>query len=235
MRACGRRVSDGPFGVAALEAGPVTTERANAFTLAQEELSAISSHGVVRHYPKQAVILNEGDSSDSLYIVLEGRVKAYVADAAGHEVVLSTMGPGEYFGEMALDHRPRSASIMTLAPSRFLIVPGDEFRAFVAAHPAFALSLVEKLIHRVRALTENVKSLAFMDVYGRVARLLLELAEERDGRLIIDERLTQQDIASRIGASREMVSRILKDLSLCGCITHSRSGIVLHRKPPARW
>ncbi|MGH9578920.1 MAG: Crp/Fnr family transcriptional regulator, partial [Terriglobales bacterium] len=98
-----------------------------------------------------------------------------------------------------------------------------------------ALSLVEKLIHRVRALTESVKSLAFMDVYGRVARLLLELAEDRDGRLVIGERLTQQDIANRVGASREMVSRILKDLSLCGCITHSRAGIVLHRKPPARW
>ena len=210
-------------------------ERANVFTLAQDELNEISSHGVVRNYPKQAVILNEGDSSDSLYIVLEGRVKAFVADAAGHEVVLSTMGPGEYFGEMALDRRPRSASIMTLVPSRFLIVPGDEFRGFLASHPAFALSLVEKLIYKVRALTESVKSLAFMDVYGRVARLLLELAEDRDGRLVIGERLTQQDIASRVGASREMVSRILKDLSVCGVITQSRAGIVLHRKPPARW
>jgi CRP/FNR family cyclic AMP-dependent transcriptional regulator len=213
----------------------LANERANVFTLSQDELNEISSHGVVRNYPKQAVILNEGDSSDSLYIVLDGRVKAFVADAAGHEVVLSTMGPGEYFGEMALDGRPRSASIMTLIPSRFLIVPGDEFREFLTRHPAFALSLVEKLIHKVRSLTESVKSLAFMDVYGRVARLLLELAEDRDGRLVIGERLTQQDIASRVGASREMVSRILKDLSLCGVITQSRAGIVLHRKPPARW
>jgi len=209
--------------------------RASAFPLSQEELKSISAHGVVRAYPKQAVIVNEGDSSDSLYIVLEGRVKAYVADAAGHEVVLSTLGPGEYFGEMALDGRPRSASIMTLAASRFLVVPGNEFRQFVAGNPAFALSLIEKLIHRVRALTENVKSLAFMDVYGRVARLLLELAEEQDGRLVIAERLTQQDIASRVGASREMVSRILKDLTVAGCITHSRSGIVLHRRLPTRW
>jgi len=213
----------------------VANERAHVFTLSQDELNEISSHGVVRNYPKQAVILNEGDSSDSLYIVLEGRVKAFVADAAGHEVVLSTMGPGEYFGEMALDRRPRSASIMTLIPSRFLIVPGDEFREFLARHPAFALSLVEKLIYKVRSLTESVKSLAFMDVYGRVARLLLELAEDRDGHLVIGERLTQQDIASRVGASREMVSRILKDLSICGVITQSRAGIVLHRKPPARW
>ena len=205
------------------------------FTLSQDELKAISLHGVVRRYPKHAVIINEGDTSDSLYIVLEGRVKAYVGDAAGHEVMLSTQGPGEYFGEMVLDQKPRSASIMTLEPSRFLVVPAENLRDFVLRNPQFALSLIEKLIQRVRTLTESVKSLAFMDVYGRVARLLLELAEEQDGRLVIGGRLTQQEIASRVGASREMVSRILKDLSLCGCITHSRSGIVLHRKPPARW
>ena len=126
-------------------------------------------------------------------------------------------------------------SIMTLQASRFLVVPAQDLRDFVLRNPKFALSLIEKLIQRVRVLTESVKSLAFMDVYGRVARLLLELAEEQDGRLVIGERLTQQEIASRVGASREMVSRILKDLSLCGCLTHSRSGIVLHRKPPARW
>jgi CRP/FNR family cyclic AMP-dependent transcriptional regulator len=211
------------------------TTRAHPFTLSQDELKAISLHGVVRRYPKHAVIINEGDTSDSLYIVLEGRVKAYVGDAAGHEVMLSTQGPGEYFGEMVLDQKPRSASIMTLEPSRFLVVPAEDLRDFVLRNPKFALSLIEKLIQRVRVLTESVKSLAFMDVYGRVARLLLELAEEQDGRLVIGERLTQQEIASRVGASREMVSRILKDLSLCGCITHSRSGIVLHRKPPARW
>ena len=210
-------------------------ERANVFTLAQDELNEISSHGVVRNYPKQAVILNEGDSSDSLYIVLEGRVKAFVADAAGHEVVLSTMGPGEYFGEMALDRRPRSASIMTLVSSRFLIVPGDEFRGFLASHPAFALSLVEKLIYKVRALTESVKSLAFMDVYGRVARLLLELAEDRDGRLVIGERLTQQDIASRVGASREMIGLILRDLTVGGYISVAGREITINREPPKHW
>ncbi|MGH8649629.1 MAG: Crp/Fnr family transcriptional regulator [Burkholderiales bacterium] len=205
------------------------------FVLSAEELAAISAHASARAFPRNAVVLNEGDRTDSLYIILEGRVKAFVADADGKEVVLSTQGAGEYFGEMVLDRKPRSASIMTLAPSRFLVVPGEDLRDFVQRNPAFALSLIEKLIQRVRTLTESVKSLAFMDVYGRVARLLLELAEEHDGRLVIGERLTQQDIASRVGASREMVSRILKDLSLCGCITQSRAGIVLHRKPPARW
>ena len=124
---------------------------------------------------------------------------------------------------------------MTLEPARFLVVPQKDFRDFVVKNPAFALSLIEKLIARVRSLTASVKSLALMDVYGRVARLLLELAEESDGGLVIPQRLTQQDIASRIGASREMVSRILKDLSTGGYLTQSRTGIVLHRKPPAHW
>ena len=150
-------------------------------------------------------------------------------------MVLSTMGPGEYFGEMVLDEGPRSASVATLEPSRFLVVAKKDFRDFVASNPAFAQSLIDKLIRRVRALTESVKSLALMDVYGRVARLLLEMAEERDGGLAISQRLTQQDIANRIGASREMVSRILKDLSTGGYLTQSRNGIVLHRKPPAHW
>lgn len=205
------------------------------YTLSDADLTAVGSHGVARSYPKNTIIVSEGDKTDSLFVILEGRVKAFVSDGEGHDMVLSTQGPGEYFGEMVLDEGPRSASIMTLEPSRFLVVQKNDFRDFVVKNPAFALSLIEKLIHRARSLTANVKSLALMDVYGRVARLLLELAEETGGKLTIPQRLTQQDIASRIGASREMVSRILKDLSSGGYLTQSRSGIVLHRKPPEHW
>lgn len=205
------------------------------YTLSDVDLMAVGSHGVARSYPKNTIIVSEGDKTDSLYIILEGRVKAFVADDHGNEMVLSTQGPGEYFGEMVLDEGPRSASVMTLEPSRFLVVPQKDFRDFVVRNPAFALSLIEKLIGRVRSLTASVKSLALMDVYGRVARLLLELAEEREEGLVIMQRLTQQEMASRIGASREMVSRILKDLSTGGYLTQSRAGIVLHRKPPEHW
>ena len=128
-----------------------------------------------------------------------------------------------------------NCSICRMTGFLHLIVPRDDFRGFVEGNPAFAFSLIGKLIARVRTLTDNVKSLALMDVYGRLARLLLELAEERDGVLMIGERLTQQEIASRIGASREMVSRILKDLTTGGYLTQSREGIVLHRKPPLHW
>lgn len=207
----------------------------SSYTLSDAELKAVGSHGITRSYPKHVIIVSEGDRTDSLYVILEGRVKVYVSDDAGHEVVLLTQGPGEYFGELVLDEGPRSASVMTLEPCRFLVVPKADFRDFVRDNPAFALSLIEKLIARVRSLTASVKSLALMDVYGRVARLLLELAEEGDGGLVIPQRLTQQDIASRIGASREMVSRILKDLSTGGYLTQSRAGIVLHRKPPEHW
>ncbi len=205
------------------------------FTLSEADLMVMGSHGIARSYPRNTIIVTEGDTTDSLYIILEGRVKAFVSDGEGHDMVLSTQGPGEYFGEMALDEGPRSASIMTLEPSRFLVVQKSDVRDFVMNNPAFALSLIEKLIHRARSLTANVKSLALMDVYGRVARLLLELAEETGDELTIPQRLTQQEIASRIGASREMVSRILKDLSSGGYLTQSRTGIVLHRKPPAHW
>lgn len=204
-------------------------------TLSDANLQVVGSHGVARSYPKNTVIVSEGDSTDSLFVILEGRVKIYVSDDAGHDMVLLTQGPGEYFGELVLDEGLRSASVMTLEPSRFLVVPKTDFRDFLLSNPAFALSLIEKLIARVRALTASVKSLALMDVYGRVARLLLELAEESNGVYVIAQRLTQQDIASRIGASREMVSRILKDLSNGGYLTQSRSGIVLHRKPPKHW
>src|SRR4051794_34390607 len=115
-------------------------------TLSDADLRAVGSHGISRSYPKHTIIVSEGDKTDSLYIILEGRVKAFVSDGEGHDMVLSTQGPGEYFGGMVRDGGPRSVSIMTLEPSRFLVVPKTEFRGFVEPNPAFALSLIEKLI-----------------------------------------------------------------------------------------
>lgn len=204
-------------------------------TLSPEELRALSAHAVTRTFAKSTVIVNEGDPADSLYIIVSGRVKVYVSDAEGKEIVLATQGPGEYFGEMMLDEGPRSASIMTLEKCTFLVVPKADFRDFLRQNPAFAVRVIEKLIRRVRALTASVKSLALMDVYGRVARLLLELARESDGGLVIPERLTHAAIASRVGASREMVSLILKDLETGGYIRHDGHTLVIERTPPSRW
>jgi CRP/FNR family transcriptional regulator, cyclic AMP receptor protein len=203
--------------------------------LAEETLRAIAATGVVRSFPKNAILINEGDTADSLYIVLAGRVKVFASNEAGREIVLSFFGPGEYVGEMSLDGSPRSASVMTVEPTTCAVVNRASFREFVLVHPDFALNLVEKLIQRVRVATENVKSLALTDVYSRLVRLILALAVERDGKLVVPEKLTQQDIAERVGASRDMISRLLKDLVTGGYLDVSDRTITVLKKPPTGW
>ena len=203
--------------------------------LSEAEVNAIARRAVTRAFPKNTIVVSEGDRTDTLHIVVSGRVRIYVSDEKGKEIVLNFAGPGEYFGELVLDEGPRAASVMTLEPSRFLIVPKEDLREFVAQSPDFALHLIRKLIRRVRVLTNDIKSLALMDVYGRVARMLLELAVERDGALVIEERPTQQEMANRVGASREMVNKILGDLASGGYITVERDRITIARALPRAW
>ena len=195
----------------------------------------LAARGQVRTFPKNAVIINEGDRGDSLYVILSGKVKVYVSDDDGREMILDLYGPGDYVGEMALDGRPRSASVMTLEPTSCSVVTRDELRSAIGANPDVAMSLIATLIDRARIATDNVKNLALMDVYGRVARLLLSLAKEEGGKLVVPERMTQQDIADRVGASRDMISRIFKDLTVGGYVTVENRQITINRKPPARW
>lgn len=195
----------------------------------------LASRGQTRSFPKNAVIINEGDRGDTLYVILSGKVKVYVSDDDGREMILDTHDAGEYVGEMSLDGRPRSASVMTLEPTTCAVLSRDELRAAIARNPDIALAIIEKLIERARIATDNVKNLALMDVYGRVARLLLSLAREENGKLVVPDRMTQQDIADRVGASRDMISRIFKDLTIGGYVTVENRQITIHRKPPARW
>ena len=195
----------------------------------------LASLGRVRTYPKNSVFITEGDSSDSLFVVLKGKVKVFVSDNEGHEMILDTHGPGEYVGEMALDGKPRSASVMTLEPSTFSVVARDPIRDEIKKNPDFALEMISKIIDRARLATNSVKDLALLDVYGRVARLLLNMAVETNGKLEIPDKLTQQEIAERVGASRDMVSRIFRDLTAGGYITVESRHITINKKPPARW
>ena len=204
------------------------------FSLAPEELDELRRKAQVRNLPRQALVVSEGDRTDSLYIILSGKVKVFLAED-GRQVTLRQLGPGDYFGEMVLDQGPRSASVMTLEPTSLAMVSRDSFEAFIGAHPEFTLRLIKKLIHFTRGLTNSVRSLALLDVYGRVARLLLELAVERDGKRVIPEKLTQREIASRVGASREMIGLILRDLSVGGYISVSGREITINREPPKRW
>jgi CRP/FNR family cyclic AMP-dependent transcriptional regulator len=195
----------------------------------------LAGHGQVRAFAKSAVIINEGDDSSSLFVILSGRVKIYSADDTGREIIYDDHGPGEYVGEMALDGRPRSASVMTLEPTTCSLLNRDEVRRAISANPDIAIQILSTLIGRARIATANVRNLALLDVYGRVARLLLDLAEDKDGKLVIPERLTQQDIGDRVGASRDMVSRIFKDLVAGGYIRIEHKIITILRKPPERW
>jgi CRP/FNR family cyclic AMP-dependent transcriptional regulator len=199
------------------------------------ELAALLDLATVRSLPKNVLLVSEHDETDNVHFILAGRIKVFLSDAAGKEIVLSLQGPGEYFGEMALESGGRSASVMTLEPCRIATVKLADFRAFLLQHPEFQHELVRKLIRRVRALTRRVHDLALVDVYGRVVHTLEGLARDENGRQIVPQVLSQQAIASLVGASREMVSRILKELRTGGYIGVEGRRIVILRKPPAAW
>lgn len=204
--------------------------------LSEAELQSISSVTAVRTYPKNTIIISEGDNSDSLYAILSGKVKVYLSDDEGREIIINIQGAGEYFGELALlDDSPRSASVMTLEETRLAVISKSAFEECLTKHPELGLRIIRELSARLRHLTQNVKSLALMDVYGRVARTLLDMAEPAGDKLEIRQKLTQRDIASMVGASREMVSRILKDLSTGGYITIQNKTITINEKLPPGW
>lgn len=202
--------------------------------LSEDELRSLAERTVPRAFPKNAIVVNEGDLTDSLYLIVSGKVKVYLGDESGKELILDIKGPGQYFGEMVLDEKARSATVMTLEPSQFATLSRAEFTTVLLNHPKIALQLIRNLIRVARGLNENVRSLALLDVYGRVARVLIELAVEQDGKLVIPEKMTQKDIANRVGASREMINRILRDLSDGGYVTVDGGRITIHKTPPPR-
>jgi CRP/FNR family transcriptional regulator, cyclic AMP receptor protein len=197
------------------------------------ELAAV---GDLRRYRKGTILIHEADAGDTLFIILQGRVKAYSLDASDKEITYGVFGPGEYFGEMALDGGPRSASVITQLATVCAVVTRARLLAFIATRPEFALELLSKVIRRLRATTHSARSLAFLDVYGRLSECLATMAREQpDGSLRLEEHITHQEIASRVGCSREMVSRILKDLEQGGYLRVVDRRIEVIRKLPLRW
>jgi len=213
----------------------MTTTLSGTPVLADATLAQIAASGITRAFPKSTVLILDGDVGDSLYIILSGRVKVFASNAEGKEVVIDFHGPGEYVGEMSLDGAPRSASVITMESTTCAIVNRAQVRDFLLSHPDFALHLIEKLIHRVRVATENVKSLALSDVYGRLVRLLNTLAQPSNGGWVVPEKLTQQEIAARVGASRDMIGKLIKDLSAGGYLTVEDRTITINRKLPLGW
>jgi len=181
-----------------------------------------------RSAPRASVIMAAGDQIDSLYIVISGRLKVMMGDADGKEVILSLIGPGEFFGEMGLiDDSPRSASVVTIEPCELLSISKRDFKKILAENVDMSMAVMRGLVRRLREADRKIGSLALLDVYGRVARLLLDMSEDVNGQKVVTKRLPKQDIAKMIGASREMVSRVMKDLQMGGYIEMRGSSIVL--------
>ena len=203
--------------------------------LHDEVLRNIATSGVVRTFARNTVLINEGDVGDALYVILSGRVKVYSSNEAGREFVIDFHGAGEYVGEMTLDGEARSASVMTVEPTTCAVIIRAQFRDFILAHPDFAMHLIDRLIHRLRVTTGNLKSLALSDVYGRLARLLNTLSQDVDGKSIVPEKLTQQDLADRVGASRDMIGKLMKDLVAGGYLAVEDRTIAILKKLPTGW
>jgi CRP/FNR family cyclic AMP-dependent transcriptional regulator len=193
-----------------------------------EQLRMLVTVVTRRSAPRASVIMAAGDQIDSLYIVIAGRLKVMMGDSDGKEVILSLIGPGEFFGEMGLiDDSPRSASVITIEPCELLSISKRDFKKCLAENFEMSMAVMRGLVRRLREADRKIGSLALLDVYGRVARLLLDMSEDVNGQRMVTKRLPKQDIAKMIGASREMVSRVMKDLQMGGYIEMRGSSIVL--------
>jgi len=197
-------------------------------TLDDECLLPMVRVAKLRSIPRHTVVLHAGDSTDNIYFVLSGALKVQISDEEGREVILSMLGPGELFGEMGvLDDHPRSATVLAVEASEVVVIGKADFKQCLVENPDVSLFIMRNLTKRLRLADRNIESLALLDVYGRVARLLLEAAEVVDGRKVVTHKLSKQDIAKMIGASREMVSRVMRDLSTQGLIEERDGQLVL--------
>jgi len=194
----------------------------------EDQLRMLAAVVTRKSATRSTIVMAGGDATDSLYIVLSGRLKVMMSDADGKEVILSILGPGEFFGEMGLiDDSPRSASVVAIEACELLSITKRDFKKCLAENFEMAMAVMRGLVRRLREADRKIGSLALLDVYGRVARLLLDMSENVEGEKVVTKRLPKQDIAKMIGASREMVSRVMKDLQMGGYIEVRGSNIVL--------
>lgn len=198
-------------------------------SLPDEQMRVLTAVVNRRSVPRGATVMAAGDPTDSLYIVIAGRLKVMMSDADGKEVILSILAEGEFFGEMGLiDDNPRSASVVSLEPCELLAISKRDFKRCLEENFEMAMAVMRGLVRRLRDADRKIGSLALLDVYGRVARLLIDMSETVDGQRIVTRKIAKQDIAKMIGASREMVSRVMKDLQLGGFIELRGAKILLH-------
>lgn len=199
-------------------------------------LRLLACRGELKRYRKGHRLIEEGEQGDTLFIILSGKVRVFATGDKDREITYGTYGNGDYFGEISLDGGPRSASVEALEACTCAVVTTQTLLRHIAEHPEFALDLLAKVIRRVRAATLSAKQLALNDVYGRLVLLLGELAlPQADGTRLIAERLTHREMANRLGCSREMVSRLIKDLETGGYVSSSAGSLSVLKTLPTRW
>ncbi len=215
---------------------PETLTKTDLFSgLDDADIEMVASQTVLRQFPKNTVIVSQGDDTDSIYVIVKGKVDVFLHNDKGKEIIINTMGECESFGELApLGGIPRQASIITTEESSFGIISRQVFMDTLLVKASVSIKIIDLLITRIQDLTEEVSSLALEDVYNRVVRVLYKHADEVGDKLVT-EKLTQQDIASRVGATREMVHRILKELKTGGYITIEGKHITIEKKLPSGW
>lgn len=194
--------------------------------LSAAQAQTLGNAVVKRRYKRGEVLVEQGNRSDALYLLLTGRARVVATDSRGRQVILATLGPGDYLGEMSIiDGNPHSASVSAEVQTDVLVLGRAEFTRCLAENSSMGLARMRGLVKRLRHANRRIESLALLDVYGRVARALLELAEpDAQGRLVIRDKISRQDLAKVVGASREMVSRVMKDLDERGFIEVQPSG-----------
>ena len=202
--------------------------------LTHKELGMLAALGNRRKFPVKNIVFHEGDQGDHLLIILSGKVKVLLYGKSGQEFILSILGPGHFFGEMAIfETAPRSATVMTVEPCEFLLLGQEELTGLLRKHPMIAVKILKHLSQRLRKTNEQIRSLVMFDIYGRIGRCLLNLAETQGGRangqFLVPNRPSLQELAKMVGCSRETLSRAMKALRENGCLTVTRNTIFINK------
>ena len=204
--------------------------------LPDEALNALAAKAKSVKFPKQAIIMTEGDETSSLYIILSGKVRVFSSDEKSKEVTLLIQESGSYFGELALlGDEPRSASVETLEKTVCGIISKDDFKYWLVSHPDVAMGLLSELSEKIRHLTEKVKQMALSNVYERTIKVLQDMAIKEGDIFVIDNKPTQQELANMVGSSREMINKVMKELTKGGYIVIKDKTLRIENKPPASW
>jgi CRP/FNR family transcriptional regulator, cyclic AMP receptor protein len=196
--------------------------------LTNEQAQTIADGVVKRRYRRGEIIVEQGRKSDALFILLSGRARVITSDSRGREVILAVLEAGDYLGEMSLiDNDPHSATVRAEVQTDVLVLARSEFGACLPESSSLSYAILRGLVSRLRNADRQIESLALLDVYGRVARALLDMAQDEDGQRMIRSKVSRQDLAKVVGASREMVSRVMKDLEERGLIETQENGWVV--------